>query len=340
MTRVLIADDSSFMRKSLTFILRSDPSIEVVGAAPDGVEALRQTKELRPDVVLMDIEMPRMDGLTALDRIMAECPTPVVMLSGLDPSITVRSLEHGAVDFLAKPSGVISYDIEKIGGEIIAKVKIAAEVDVQKLKLRFPPETCPPRPRGATARKVVVIGASTGGPRAILAVLSRLPHDIPTAILVVQHMGAAFLPSFAERLRANCPLDVSLAQDGATICSGQVRVAPCGFRTSIAPEAETRKIRLTPEAPRGFASPSIDHAMESAALAYGKDAVGVLLTGMGNDGAQGMKSIKDAGGGTIAEDQSTCVVFGMPKAAIELGCVDRVVPLPQVAPAILMMVMG
>lgn len=343
MTRVLIADDSSFMRNSLTHILRSDPSIEVIGAVPDGVEALRQTRALQPDVVLMDIEMSRMDGLTALNRIMAECPTPVVMLSALnerDPAIAVRSLEEGAVDFIAKPSGSISYDIEKISGEILAKVKMAAAVDAHKLKLRFAPETCSWKPPGGPAARkaLVVIGASTGGPRAIMAVLSRLPHDIPTAILVIQHMEAEFIPSFVERLRAGCSLEVSLARDGATINCGQVMVAPCGFRTSIAPGEKTRNIRLTPEAPRDFTSPSIDQAMESAALACGKGVLGVLLTGMGNDGAQGMQSIKDAGGGTIAEDESTCVVYGMPKAAIESGCVDRVVPLPQIAPTILLMI--
>lgn len=343
MTRVLIADDSSFMRKSLRYILQADPSIEVIGAVPDGVEALRQTCSLRPDVVLMDIEMPQMDGLAALKRIMAECPTPVVILTGLaerDPALALKALDFGAVEFIAKPSGAISYDIEQMAGEILAKVKMAASVDVHKLKLRFAPQPDWQAPLSAAAagKTLVVIGASTGGPRAIMSVLSGLPHDLPAAILIIQHMGAKFLPSLADRLDAGSPLAVALARDGATIRPGQVLVAPWGFKTSIAAADAKKNIRLMPETPPGLLSPSIDHAMQSAALAYGRDVLGVLLTGMGSDGALGMQAIKAAGGATLAEDESSCVVFGMPRAAIELGCVDRVVPLEQIAATIRLLI--
>ena len=336
---VLVVDDSSFMRKSLTHILESDRSIEVADTAADGEDAVRKVKQLHPNVVLLDIEMPVMDGLAALTHIMAECPTPVLMLSALnkkDATIAIKSLEHGAVDFIPKPSGVISYDIEKLGNEIIAKVKVAADVNVHKLALSLPKESYQhPRLKPVTRKKIVVIGASTGGPRAVVNVLSCLPRDISTAILVVQHMSPEFVPSFVDRLQWGCPLKISTAQKGGVITSGQVLIAPGGCHTTIIQNGDTRKIRLSRKASPHTAIPSVDSAMESAAKVYGQNTLGVLLTGLGSDGARGLKAIKDAGGNTIAEDQSTCVTFGMPKAAIELGCVDEIVPLPQIGQAIL-----
>jgi len=341
MIRVLIVDDSSFMRKSLTYLLESDRSIEVAGTASDGVEAIQKVKELRPDVVLLDIEMPRMDGLMALMYIMNECPTPVLMLSALNkrnPTIVIKSLEYGAVDFIAKPSGVISYDIDKISNEILTKVKMAADIDVYKLKLSLPEESFQKeRAKSVNPKEMVVIGGSTGGPRAIVSLLSGLPHNIPTAILVVQHLRPEFVPSLVDRLRWACPLEISIAQEGDVINSGQVSIAP-GYHTTIVREGNIRRIHLATEAPHNFITPSINDAMESVAETYGKGGLGVLLTGMGDDGAHGMKAIKDAGGSTIAEDQSTCIVFGMPRAAIEMGCVDVVVPLPRIAQTILRMI--
>ena len=341
MIKVLIVDDSSFMRKSLTHILESDRSIEVVATAADGKDAVRKVRQLHPDVVLLDIEMPVMDGLTALAYIMAECPTPVLMLSALnkrDASIAIKSLEHGAVDFIPKPSGVISYDIEELGNEIIAKVKVATDVNVGKLALSLPRESYQrPRSKLVTRKEIVVIGASTGGPRAVAEVLASLPRYTQTAILVVQHMSPEFVPSFVERLQWGCSLEISAARKGEVISSGQALIAPGGYHTTIVQNGDARKIRLSRKAPPHTAIPSIDYAMESAAKAYGQRTLGVLLTGLGSDGAKGLKAIKDAGGNTIAEDQSTCLVFGMPKAAIELGCVDEVVPLPHIGQTILKM---
>jgi len=336
---VLIVDDSSFMRKSLTHILESDESLEVVGTAADGKEAIRKVKQLHPDVVLMDIEMPVMDGLAALAHIMAECPTPVLMLSALnkrDRAIAIKSLEHGAVDFIQKPSGVISYDIDKLSNEIATKVKIAAGVNVRKITLSLPTETFLRHwQEPVTGEKMVVIGASTGGPRAVEMVLSGLPRDISTAIIVAQHMTQDFVPSFVERLQWACSVKISIAEEDEVIRSGSVLVAPGNCHMRIVQNGDSKKIRFSWNMSSHAVSPSIDYVMESAAKVYGAGAIGVLLTGIGSDGAMGLKAIKDAGGSTIAEDQSSCLIFGMPKAAIDLGCVDEIVPLPLIAQTIL-----
>jgi len=340
--RVLVVDDSSFMRTSLTHILKLDKSVDIVGTAADGEDAIRQVKQLSPDVVLLDIEMPGMDGLAALAHIMAECPTPVLMLSGLskrDAAIAIKSLDHGAVDFISKPSGVISFDIDKLSSELITKVKTAASARLHKIDLRLPDESYQRgRPKLETRKSIVIIGASTGGPAAVAEVLSALPRDISTAIIVIQHMGPQFVPSFVQRLQWGCSLNISIARKGQTISPGRALIAPGAYHTSIVQNGHTKKIRLSGQASPNRVCPSIDYAMESVATAYGEGALGVLLTGVGTDGARGMKAIKDAGGSTIAQDESSCVVFGMPKAAIEIGGVDEVVPLSRIAQTILRMI--
>jgi len=344
MIKVLVVDDSSFMRKSITHILESDPSIKVIDTASDGKEAIEKVRQQRPDVVLLDIEMPVMDGLTALSHIMAECPAPVVVVSGLGErykSITMKALCQGAVDFITKPSGAISYDIEKIRGEIILKTKIASAVDVQKLDFSLPEISYLRIPHVSVKRKeVIVIGASTGGPRAVTKVLSGLPRDIPAGILIVQHMGREFVPSFAEMLKWQCTVDISVAKEGDIIRPGHALIAPGGCNTIIEKDGEVKKVVNTaPSGERvGDLSPSIDYAMESAAETCKESALGVILTGMGDDGVKGMKDIKEEGGSTIAEDESTCVIFGMPKAAIEAGCIDEIVPLHQIASVIMRMI--
>ena len=339
--RVLVVDDSSFMRKSLTHILESDGAIEVAGTASDGEEAILKARQLHPDVVLLDIEMPVMDGLAALVHIMAEAPTPVLMLSALskrDATIALKALDHGALDFIPKPSGVISYDIDRMSDAIITKVKAVASINVRKLELPLPRETFQRRRlKPALRKEIIVIGASTGGPQAIGQILSSLPPDMGVAIVIVQHMEPEFLRSFAERLQWGCSLQVSIARKGEIVQAGRILIAPGDCHTLIRKSANMKRIRLGKRsASHGF-SPSIDCTMESAAKAYGEATLGVLLTGIGSDGAEGMKAIKAAGGSTIAEDPSTCVVFGMPKAAIELGCIDEAVPLPRIAQAILRM---
>ncbi len=229
MIKVLIVDDSAFMRAAVQQILASDADTEVVGASPDGMDALEKVKTLRPDVVLLDVEMPVMDGFEALTRIMSESPTPVVMLSGLgqkNARLAIKCLERGAIDFIHKPSGTISYDIDILSDEIIEKVKTAAGVDVRKMALEPPAESyLSGRLRPAAGKAVVVIGASTGGPRAVEKVLSGMRRDMPSAIVVVQHMSAGFVPAFVERLRWACSLDVSIATSGAPVVPGKVLVA-------------------------------------------------------------------------------------------------------------------
>lgn len=336
MIKVLIVDDSAFMRVAVQKMLASSAEIEVVGAAVDGADALEKVKALRPGVVLLDVAMPVMDGLEALSRIMAETPTPVVMLSGLeekDSRVAVKCLEHGAVDFIQKTSGTISYDIDRLKDEIIAKVKIAAGVDVRKMALELPSESYRiERLKPVVRKAVVVIGASTGGPRALTKVLGGLKRGIPAAIVVVQHISAEFITSFVERLRWACPLDVSAAVDGDQLAPGRVLIAAGNRNAAIGKDSKGDSVIVAGEVHGPY--PSIDLAMESAARYYGDKTLGVLLTGVGNDGAMGMKAIKEAGGATIAEDSSTCIVYGMPRAAVEMGVVDEVVPLNGIADAI------
>ena len=342
MVKVLVVDDSSFMRISLKHILESDKSIGVVGTAADGEDAIRQVKQLHPNVVLLDIEMPGMDGLATLAHIMAECPTPVLMLSGLnkrDTTIAIKSLDNGAVDFIPKPSGVISFDIDELSHEITTKVKIAANAKVHKVDLRLPKESYQRRrPKLETRKGIIVIGASTGGPGAVATILSGLPRDISTAIIVVQHMSPEFVPSFVERLQWGCSLKISTARRGEIISAGRALIAPGGRNTVIVQNGDARKIRFNRKAAPHGSFPCVDYAMESVANVYGEGALGVLLTGVGRDGTAGMKAIRNAGGSTIAQDESSCVVFGMPKAAIEARCVDEIVPLPQIAQTILRMI--
>lgn len=338
MIHALVADDSSFMQKALTHILESDGDIKVIDTAYDGKEALRKVKELRPDVVILDVEMPVMDGLSTLTHIMAEVPTPVVVISGIrEPTLAVKALFYGAIDFIPKTSGEISYDIEELKHEIIVKVRTAAGVNVQKMDLIHPQGSYVKLPKKFIPKEAVIIGASTGGPKAVAAVLSSFPPNISASVIVVQHMSHEFIPSFVDLLKGKCPPDISVAKQDNIIRSGKVLVSPGRYNISIIQENSVKRVRIHKTLPFSSSS-SIDFTMRSAAKIYGDKIIGVLLTGMGTDGALGLKEIKDAGGRTIAEDESTCVVFGMPKAAISLGCVDEVLPLPQIAGAIMRMI--
>lgn len=339
MINVLVVDDSSFMRKSLAYLLESDSSIKVCGVAAEGEEAIRMLKRLKPDVVLLDIAMPVMDGLTALTHIMAGQPTPVLILSGVrDAAVAIKALDLGAIDFVGKPSGSISYDIDTMKEELIYKVKAAAGVPLKRLRRAMMPVS--PLPLSAAAggkerAELVVIGASTGGPQGIATILAGIPRNIGAGILVVQHMAPEFIPSFVERLKWGSQLDVSEAAAGDCVSPGRVLVAPGAKNTVIVREKKKKVVAFDNREPKHQVFPGIDYAMESVAALYGKKALGVLLTGIGAAGADGLEAIKKAGGRTLAEAESSCVVFGMPKAAIERGCVDEVVPLPEMAAAIM-----
>jgi two-component system chemotaxis response regulator CheB len=312
--------------------------IHVIDTACDGEETIRKVLELRPDVVLLDVEMPVMDGFSALAFIMAHVPTPVVIISGIkEPAMAVKALFHGAIDFIPKPSGTISYDIEDIRTEIILKVKTAAGVNVKKMVITHPLQSCVKLPGQSRPKEVIIIGASTGGQRAIAEVLSSFPPDISAPVIVVQHMSPEFIPSFVEFLKLKCLPGISVAKQGNIIRSGRVFVSPGGCNISIIQENSVKKFKIH-GADRFSLSSAIDFTMRSAAKIYAENVIGVLLTGMGTDGAMGLKEIKNKGGKTIVEDESTCVVFGMPKAAISLGCVDEVLPLPQIASAIMRLI--
>jgi two-component system chemotaxis response regulator CheB len=328
--RVLVVDDSAFIRHTLARHLEADPDITVVGQACDGQDALAQIAALKPDVITLDVAMPRMDGLTALRRIMAECPTPVVMLSAFTQQgahATVQALMWGAVDFAPKPS-VVAH-IGSVVTELIAKVKIAA---VAPTSPRLPP----PLPRTfkqaplpfRRGDPLIVVGASTGGPRALRQLLSDLPADFPAAMVIVQHMPPYFIRALAQRLNEHSPLTVQEAANGDRLARGLALLAPGNFHLRF--NGYTR-VSLNQEPRRNGVRPAVDVSMESAAAQHGQATIGVVLTGMGRDGASGARHIKEAGGKVIAEHESTSIAYSMPRSVVEAGLADRVVPLPQIA---------
>ena len=339
--RVLIADDSALMRREIRKILESDPLIEVVAAARDGKDAVEKTRELDPDVVALDINMPVMDGLTALQYIMMESPRPVVMISSLTQEgalTTYEALELGAVDFVGKPGGTISRDIGKVAREIIYKIKAAAGANRKKLgraRLRKNREETSSRPKrvtkpGMTGGKIVVIGQSTGGPNTIMDILPFLPEDLGAPVIIIQHMPASFTPSFAQRLDNNCALSFKEAERGDIIEPGHGYLAPGDYHMLLAPRGMGKAgamVRLSTEPADTLHKPSVDVTMMSVLDLYGgENIVAVLLTGMGADGAEAMAAIRKAGGRTIAESEETCVVFGMPREAIARGGAEFVLP--------------
>lgn len=335
--RVLVVDDSSYVRSVLSRILSSDSEIEVIGSAVNGVEAIEKIRSLKPDVVTMDVNMPRMDGLTALKLIMSECPTPVLMVSSPtdnDAGMTVDALQLGAADFFLKPSISNPTGNSAMTSELIRKVKTVATISEEKLKagthLHEHASTFR-RPTGGfreAQRKVVVIGCSTGGPQALCEMVPALPADIRAAILIVQHMPPGFTRSMAERLDSISSIQVKEAQKADAVTGGLGLVAPGGFHMCV---DQNGRISLNQDPPVWGVRPSVDVTMESAARVYGADTLGVVLTGMGTDGTRGASLIRAAGGKVLAEDQTTCTIFGMPKSVIEAGCSDMVVPLHDMA---------
>jgi two-component system chemotaxis response regulator CheB len=331
--RVLLVDDSVFLRQTLTKRLGADPDIVIVGDAVDGLDALSKIPVLKPHVVVLDIEMPRMDGLTALQRIMAECPTPVVMLSAhtqRGARITIQALLRGAVDFVPKPAAGIH--IKNTVEELMAKIKIAASTppsspSISPLAGGAAPTKVKSRPF-RPGDPVIVIGSSTGGPRALQQVLSGLPADLPAAMVVVQHMPPAFVRPLVQRLNEGAPLVVQEAASGKHLACGLALVAPGDYHVQF---GASGRVVLDQGPRRNHVRPAVDVTMESAAEHFKSSVIGVVLTGMGTDGTQGAGRIKAAGGKVIAEHESTCVVYGMPRSVAEAGWTDRIVPLPEVA---------
>ncbi|MFH1062970.1 MAG: chemotaxis response regulator protein-glutamate methylesterase [Candidatus Omnitrophota bacterium] len=333
MIRVLVVDDSALMRRKITDILESDKDIEVIDFAKTGADAIKKVVQLKPDVITMDIEMPDIDGLTALTYIMNEIPTPVVIVSAnVAPGSAnaLKAAELGAVDTVLKPGGEISVDIDIMSKEIIRKVKLASTVDVKRVQAffnRILRKSEAPKKQDSKLKHIVAIGASTGGPKAIKEILPYLSAEAEAAFLIVQHMPAAFTKSMAKRLDWISKIKVKEAEDGDIVEQGVAYVAPGDFHMVVLMENYTPTIRLNAGPKVHSVRPSVTVMMNSVAECFGSRTLGVLLTGMGQDGVEGMRNIKRVGGVTLAEDESTCVVFGMPRIAIQEGVVDKVIPL-------------
>jgi two-component system chemotaxis response regulator CheB len=340
-TRVLVADDSPFVCRLLTSYLHSAPDLEVVATAHDGREALQKVKVLRPDAVTLDLEMPEMDGLEALAHMMRECPTPVVAVSGVSgraATRTLQALDLGAVDFVLKYAPGVHIDPAELCREILAKVRAASRIRVvRSLGNRAIPAAssgagvAAARPRGDATGIVVVIGASTGGPLAVRELLSALPGGFGAGIVVVQHMPRSFTAVLAAQLGRHCRLRVREAEDGDRLDPGTALVAPGGFHLLLRPGLRVAVCGATIIGGSASYCPSIDAAMESAARVYGSRAMGVVLTGMGDDGALGLQAIHEMGGATFAQDAESCVIDGMPRRARERGAADHVAAPAEIA---------
>jgi two-component system chemotaxis response regulator CheB len=335
--RLLIVDDSAIVRKLLTEALSGEPDIEVVGTAPDPYVARDKILALSPDVLTLDIEMPRMDGLTFLKKLMQFHPMPVIVISSLAQASCqagVEALRSGAVEVLAKPGG--PYSVGELKVSLASKIRAAAVSRIARSRTPKPqPETPPPATLAGKFNPLalIAIGASTGGTEAIEEVLMLLPADMP-GIVITQHIPAGFSRAFAERLNKLCPMRVAEAADGDMVLPGLALIAPGNFHMVLRRSGGVYRVSVKDGPMVCYQRPSVDVLFSSVAEAAGPNAVGVILTGMGSDGAQGMKKMKSAGAFTIAQDEASCVVFGMPKEAIRLGGADRVVPLHAVAQSI------
>jgi len=335
--RVLVVDDSALMRKLIPAILARDSSIEVVGTAMDGAFALKKIEELQPDVVTLDLEMPRMDGMETLRLIMLRAPVPVILFSTHSKEggyATFKALALGAVDFVTKPKDAAAGRLEEIADQLIAKIKVAKRASGRKL----PPAIVgdqPVKKKGTRAplppRRVIAIGISTGGPNALQYVLSQIPADFQSTIVIVQHMPEGFTEMFAKRLDECCALEVHEARSGDLLLAGRVLICPGNRHMMVRRMPRGDMAVLSDGPPVNGHRPSADVLFHSVAQEFGLTAVGVLMTGMGDDGSEGLGAIKAASGMTIAQSEETCVVSGMPRAAILKGYANKIIPLDGLA---------
>jgi two-component system, chemotaxis family, protein-glutamate methylesterase/glutaminase len=336
--RVLVVDDSALMRKLIPQILAQDSDIEVVGTAMDGAFGLKKIEDLKPDVVTLDLEMPRMDGMETLRQITRRSRVPVIVVSALSTegaTATFKALALGAFDFVAKPRDAASAHMDEIAQDLIAKIKAAASSKVRATPPPFFLEHPKASKLGSRPRKeptkVVAIGISTGGPNALQYLLAKLPGDFPGSIVVVQHMPVGFTHMFAQRLNESCAIDVKEAQSGDLLVAGRALICPGDRHIKVRRMPLGNTVVLSDDSRVNGHRPSVDILFRSVATEFGSRAVGILMTGMGEDGATGLGQIMNAGGLTIAQSEESCVVFGMPKAAIEKGFAMRVVPLDMLA---------
>ena len=347
--RVLVVDDSAFNRQTIAQILETDPQIEVVGRAADGEEALARLFQLQPDVVTLDLEMPEMDGFSFMRLVLAQRPTPIIVISGLASRENVfRALELGALDFVAKPSLRPSAELRGIESELLRKIKLVTQVRVvgrsERSRQRGPASsTLPIVPLlgvGMPPERILAIGASTGGPLAIQQLLAQLDRTLPISVVVTQHMPPKFTTTFAERLQRTTGWRVDEAKGGETLVSGQVFVAPGGFSLALRRQNDLVVTDVVPAAPDDLFIPSVDRMFTTAASAVGERLVALVLTGMGTDGARGARAVHAAGGKVVAESQESAVVFGMPQEVIDTGLVDEVLSLSQMPQALARLLRG
>ncbi len=334
---VLVVDDSVFMRRMISDMIDRFPGFHVAGTASDGKEALRRIEELAPDVVTLDIEMPRLDGFGVLERVMSTRPRPIVVFSAYTDTgstAALRALDLGAVDFVAKPSGPISFDLGRVEARLYEALRAAVAADVEVLIAERTLEAEPVVAPVIGGEAAVAIAASTGGPRALSQVLRALPSDLGAAVLIVQHMPPGFTSTLAERLSGLASLPVEEASGGETVRPGRVWLAPGDFHMRVRRIDGTVKITLDQRESMWGTRPAADALFPSVAEAFGGRSVGVVLTGMGRDGANGLAAIRASGGRTIAQDKATSVVYGMPGRAVEQGAAEHIVSLDGIAGAI------
>ncbi len=349
MVKVLIVDDSIFMRKALSSLIEDDPEIKIVGMATNGEEALQKIDEFDPDVVTLDIEMPKMDGLTALEHIMKTKPRPVIMISSLTEEgaqATLKALELGALDFLPKS---MSSQNEVFGFELTKKIKILSRRKAL-MQLRFGMQKKPEAKRDASkvspftackgARDIIGIGVSTGGPPAVQKVLSALPANFPATILIAQHMPAAFTGPFAKRLDSVCNITVTEAVHGERPKQGHAYVAPGGKHMRLVMRGPLMEIEISEEPSSALYKPSATELMDSISKCNPRKSIGLILTGMGSDGLEGIRSLRAKGGYVMAQDEASCVVYGMPKAIVDANLSDHTLDIDDVADALMTAVKG
>jgi len=333
LSTVLVVDDSAFMRTLIAEMVESTGEYQVVGTAADGIQAIAAVRSLNPDIVTLDIEMPRLDGLQALDTIMRELARPVVMLSAAGSErgneMTLRALERGAVEFVRKPSGPISIDLLTVRQELLAALNAARAVNMAGVRtasqggVRVGAETVPKKTSGA-ASLVVVIAASTGGPRALGEIVPHLPDSLGAAVLIVQHMPREFTRSLSHRLDLMSPLPVAEAVEGEPVLENHVYLAPGGFHMTVTSDSGTATIHLDTSPTIWGVRPAADPLFVSVAETFGGDAIGVVLTGMGRDGAEGLRRVREAGGSAVIQDRESSIIYGMPQAAMAAAGADRV----------------
>jgi two-component system chemotaxis response regulator CheB len=332
--RVLVVDDSALMRKLIPMILERDPDIEVVGTAMDGAFALRKIAELQPDIVTLDLEMPRMDGLETLRMIMKGAPLPVIVFSTHSKEgaySTFKALALGAIDFVAKPRNAAGGNLEPVALQLAEKIKVAKRAGGRKTMpkpvLEIPPSSKKRSRPAIPPNRIIAIGISTGGPNALQYLLTQFPADFPATFVVVQHMPEGFTDMFARRLDECCALDVHEAKSGDLLIAGRVLICPGNRHMMVRRMPRGEMVVLSDTPPINGHRPSADVLFHSVAQEFGLTSVGIIMTGMGEDGAEGIGAIKAAGGMTIAQSEETCVVGGMPRAAMMKGFVQKVLPL-------------